>query len=111
MTSPSELATLVETEARLDRALADARDRAASAIAAARQRAQEADTSTDAALVEERARVARDADAATAAALAAIEAAARMEITRFDALRGELLAPITRALVTRLVALALEGPP
>ena len=111
MTSPSELATLVETEARLDRALADARARAAGVIEDARRRGAAIEASLQAALAEECARVATAATAASAAQRLAIASAARAEIARFDALRDEALAPLASALAARLVALAREGPP
>lgn len=108
---PSELALLVETESRLDGALEAARANARASIAAARRRAEVADVAVADDIARERARIACDAQARVIARREAIAAAARAEIVRYDATRGEALTGIVRALVDRLVAIALEDAP
>ena len=110
-TSGSDLAVLVETEARLDRALADARAQAAAIREAARDRAKAASQALDGMLDRERARITAAVAASTEAQLAAIATKARGQITCFEATRAERLDPIARELASRIVALALEETP
>lgn len=104
----SELAVLVETEARLDRALVDARLIAESARALARQRADEAAAAQEAELARERERIATEIEAATRARIAELARTARDAVARYDAVRGPRLAEIARRVAARLVAIANE---
>ncbi len=108
--SASGLATLVETEARLDRALAEAREGAQALRARARLRAETAAADLDAEIEGERARVAAAIEAETQIRLAALVARTTGELARFEVVRGEVLSSVVHDLVERLVALALEVP-
>jgi vacuolar-type H+-ATPase subunit H len=110
--APSKLAALVDTEARLDRALDDARSAAATAVAAARRRAEASAASIDSELIHERIRIADEVVGATAAQIQAIAQNTRDQVSRYDAVRGDALGEIAHALAARLAALALdEGTP
>jgi F0F1-type ATP synthase membrane subunit b/b' len=106
----SGLATLVETEARLDLALAQAREAAQGLRHQARQRAENAAALLDAEITRERAHAAAQVEAETQARLATIAEHARAELARYEAVRGEVLGTIVKDLVERLVVLALEVP-
>jgi len=108
LTGGSELATLVETEARLDRALADARGIADATRAAAQQAAEAATAALDAEIARARERLAAEIATRTHDELAAIDDAARADVARFAAVRGDALAAIARALVDRIAASASE---
>ena len=108
MPAASELAVLVETEARLDRELADARQKAEALRDAGRQRAERALATLEAEAVFERTRISTEIEAATVARVRAVEEAADAAIARFEAIRGEELARIARRLVDDIVALVRE---
>ncbi|HTR50401.1 MAG TPA: hypothetical protein VMJ10_06805 [Kofleriaceae bacterium] len=111
MSPTSDLATLVAAEARLDGALADARVAADAVVELARRAAASSDTEFEADLARERARLAAEISARTAAELRAIEDDARADVARFEAMRGDALVPIAHALVRRLVELVREDVP
>jgi hypothetical protein len=104
----SDLALLVDAEAQLDRALAAARDRAQVERAAARQRADLATTTLAVEIERERERVATEIARATEAQLSTIDAKARAECARFDAVVAEVVTKLAHALAARLAALAFE---
>lgn len=108
---PSELALLVAAEARFDRTLEAARAGAAALVDAARRRAGAADTVLDGEIERERARIIAESAATLAAQRAAIAEAAGAEIVRYDAVRGDAVTAIARALATRLAAIAREDAP
>ena len=107
----SELVALVAAEARLDLAVVAAREAAEAIRAAARQRAEVAAATLDDELARERTRIAAEIAGESATQLRAIEESARVAIARFDAVRGDLLAPLARALAVRLVAIAIDEAP
>lgn len=102
----SELAALVEAEARFDRELAAARSAAQRVLDDARRRAADAESEIDHQIEHERARLAEELAGRTADELRAIDEAARAQIARFEAVRDEALDAIARALVERVVELA-----
>jgi len=104
----SDLAALVDAEARLDRALADARASAQAVRDAARRRADDAAAVLDAEIEHERARLATEIAAATDAQLAAIADRTRAELARYETVRGDVLDDLARRLADRLVAVALD---
>lgn len=111
-TAPSDLTTLVETERRLEQALVSARATAASRVAEARARTEELARDLAEQSAGERARVASDIAAATAAQEQVILAEASATLARFEQLRGEALADLAQRLARRLGELALaEAPP
>ena len=105
MAAQSELASLVETESRLDGQLASARHAADVAREAARARALAAEHALDDRLAHERTSIAATIAAETTAREAAIEGTAAAAITRYDAVRDEALANLARRLAERLVAM------
>ena len=107
----SDLAALVATEARLDGELASARVAADAVVEQARRAAATPDLEFEADLARERERLATEISARTAVELRAIEDDARVNAARFDAMRGEALVPIARALVRRLLDLVREDVP
>lgn len=108
----SELALLVETEARLDRELAAARERAAALHEAARRRVEQAEATLAAEITAERARIATEIEHATAAQLREMADAAQREITRFDAVAGEQATEVARRIAAQWVAaIAAEDTP
>lgn len=109
--SASALTVLADTELRLDRAIADARDAAAAAIAEARRRAELASAAVAGEIERERARITAEIEATTEAQIGGLATQATAEAARFDALRGDALDAIARQLADRLAAIALdEGP-
>jgi hypothetical protein len=104
----SDLDILVETEARLDRELAEARVRAAAVLEGARKHAEDATAALATELANDRARIAATIAADTERELAAIAENASRAIARYEAIRGERLDPIARRLAARIVALAAE---
>ncbi|HSN28413.1 MAG TPA: hypothetical protein VLT45_19140 [Kofleriaceae bacterium] len=100
------LSALVDAEARLDRALADARAEADALRAAAYERAKAAANMLDAELDRERARAARAIEDATARELRAIADDARLHVARFDAVQGESLRVLALEIARRLAAIA-----
>ncbi|HEU0032567.1 MAG TPA: hypothetical protein VFQ53_18170 [Kofleriaceae bacterium] len=104
----SDLATLVETEARLDAALSDARARGDAMREAARTAAAAAAASLDAELVAERDRLAAEIAQATRERIVAIEQAAVVDVARYDALTGIALDELAERLAQRLVAIVHE---
>ncbi len=101
----SDLAVLVETEARLDRELAGARTKAEQIEQAARERVDAAARALAAEIATAQARAAAEIEQETLAQLRAIEDEARREVQRFDAIRGERAEAIARQIADRLVAL------
>jgi len=106
--SISDLGVLVETEARLDRALAAAHATATAAVAAASQRADAAIATVDGEIEHARARIAAEIATATAAQCRALAEQAHGQAARFDAMRGDALDAIAMALARRLAAIALD---
>lgn len=100
------LSALVDAEARLDRALADARAEADALRAAAYERAKAAANMLDAELDRERARAAQAIEDATARELRAIADDARLHVARFDAVQGESLRVLALEIARRLAAIA-----
>lgn len=100
----SELALLVETEARLDRELAAARERAAALHEAARRRVEQAEATLAAEITAERARIATEIEHATASQLREMADAAQRDITRFDAIAGERATEVARRIAVQWVA-------
>jgi len=98
-----DLAALIETEARLDRVLAEARSEAAVIRADARRAAADAEAALAAELARARAAIADEIAGATAARVRAAEADARGELGRHDAVRGDALDRLGRRLAARLV--------
>ena len=101
------LSALVDAEARLDRALADARAEADALRAAAYERAKAAANMLDAELDRERARAARAIEDATARELRAIADDARLHVARFDAVQGESLRVLALEIARRIAAIAI----
>jgi hypothetical protein len=101
----SDLAVLVETEARLDRELAGARTKAEQIEQAARERVDAAAQALAAEIASAQARAATEIEQDTLAQLRAIDDEARREVQRFDAIRGERAEAIARQIADRLVAL------
>lgn len=99
---------LAEAEARLDRALAAARQESAETIEAARQRVAAADRSVADAIDRERARIEAELAEVTACQLQQLADEARAQIARFAAVQGDALAEVTGALARRLAELAHE---
>lgn len=104
MGAASELALLVEAEARLDRELADAREQATAIERAARARVEAAAAALADQLATERARVSAAVDADTTARLAAIEEEARDLMARFDAVSGSRAIEIATTVVDTIGA-------
>lgn len=107
----SELASLVDAEARLDRMLEVAREAASAERAAAHHRAELAAASLAIEIERERDRVATALAAATDAQVLEIVGGARAECARFDAVVGEALGALAHRLSQRLATLALEEAP
>lgn len=105
----SDLVALVETEARLDRALADARARARALIETARRAADA--SLRDEELAEQRDRIAMNIDAARTAQIAAISEQARADQARCAALDGPALAALAHRLGLQLIEVALDEVP
>jgi hypothetical protein len=103
---PSELALLVATEARLDRALAAARLEALALVDAARRRADAADAALTDEIARQQARITDELDAELAKQRMAIADAARAEIARYEAMNGDVLATIARTLAVELAKIA-----
>ncbi|TMQ04270.1 MAG: hypothetical protein E6J90_51795 [Deltaproteobacteria bacterium] len=105
---PSDLALLVAAERRLDCWLEAARADAAAVITAARRRAEAADAALAGDVAREQARIAAESAARLAAQRTEIDQAARAEIARYEAVRGDALAGLARALAAKLAVLARE---
>jgi len=103
MQARSELAVLIETEARLDRELAAARAQGERLRRAALDGAAVANAALDDELARERARITAELAAAADALERATVEQARAEVARFDAVRGERLERVARRLAERLV--------
>ena len=103
----SGLSALVDAEARLDRALSDARAEAEALRAAAHERANHAADILDAELDRERARTASAIEAATARELRELAEDARTQAARFDAIAGDRLHALAADIAHRLVEIAL----
>jgi hypothetical protein len=108
MTGASELEILVETERRLDEAVAAARSAADATRAAARSRTQLAFTELERQIDAERIRAAHEMTAELAARERAIEQAATSAIARYEAVRGEVLDRIATLLARRVLAISEE---
>lgn len=100
----SELASLVDTEARLDRELAAARERAAALCEAARHRVEQAEATLAAEIAAERVRIASEIEHATTAQLREIADAARRDIARFEAVAGARAADVAGRIATHWIA-------
>jgi peptidoglycan hydrolase CwlO-like protein len=101
----TDLAVLVDVEARLDRELADARAAAAALEDAARTHVGEAAAALAAEIAADQARIAAAIERDTAAQLRAIDEAARRQVEMFEAIRGDREAAIAREVADELVAL------
>ncbi len=108
MSEPSELAALVETELRLDAAVASARRAALDAREAARAEAQQAAARLDADIERERVRIANAAIADTAERERTIEALAGAAVARYDAIAGDAVERLAPVLARRLLAILEE---
>ncbi len=107
----ADLAAVVETEARLDRALRLAHDAAAALRADAARRARDEATALETELAAAHARIAAEVAAATAAHVAEVTAAGQREAARFDAIIDARLETLGRWVAQQVVALALEDAP
>ena len=107
----SDLAVLVETEARLDRELALARDKAEALVNAARIRTSLAGANLAAEIANERERIAAQIDRETEQRVRAIEADTRAQIGTLDAIRDERAATHAREVIDELVAMVLAEVP
>jgi len=105
---PSELAILAATELQLDRALEAARAEATALVEAARGRAGAAGAALADAIASGRAQITADTTGELAAQRDAITEAARAEIARYEAVRGDALAAVARSLAASLAGMA--GP-
>lgn len=108
--STTGLSALVDTEARLDHELENARVRADAMRAAARQRAMAAAAALDGELEVERAHAIAAIETATSREIAGIELEARASVTRFDAVVGETLQALARRLADRVIQIAEAAP-
>jgi len=104
----SELAAVVEAEARLDRAIADARAAADAGREAAHRQARAAAADGAHAQDRERTRIVAEVDRAATEEVRAAEAATRARIARYAALRGPALDELVQRLALELVAIAAE---
>jgi F0F1-type ATP synthase membrane subunit b/b' len=105
------LSTLVDTEAKLDRDLANARARADAMRTAARQRAETAAAALDDELELERARAIAAIEAATAREIHDIEQDAGARVARFEAVYGDSLHALARTIADRVIEIALDDAP
>jgi hypothetical protein len=105
-----DLALLLATEQRLERALAAVRAEGDRERAAATEEAARADALAAVSLEDERSRVSGQLAQERAARLAAIEREAQDEIARWSRLRDELLEREARRLAQRLVQIVAEEP-
>jgi hypothetical protein len=103
----SELASLVETEARLDRELAAARARAALLQEQANARASEAAGALAAELAVACARIEDEVNRAATARIRELEGACARDTARFASVRDERADAIARRIADQLVALVL----
>jgi len=104
MSDRSELALLVETESRLDQAVAAAKQAGDEMHEAAERRAADAIRALDAALARERARIAEAIRAETAGSVRAIEDEARRMVARYETAQVEALARVLARRVLEEVA-------
>lgn len=108
----SELASLVATEARLDRELAAARERAAALHESARRRVEQVEATLAAEIAAERVRIASEIEHETAAQLREMSGTAQRDIARFDAVAGERAAEVAGRIASHWIAtLVAEGAP
>jgi hypothetical protein len=110
MSEPSELATLVETERRLDAAVASAREAARSAREAAHADARAAAADLDARIERERVRIANAVAAELAEREHRLEAHAIAMIARYEAIAGDAADRLAQVLAGRLLSLLEEEP-
>lgn len=106
MSERSELAILVETETRLDGAIAAARQAADDAREAARTRARVVAGRLETEIALERARIASAIAAETAERERALEGRVRRALVRYEGLRDGELTALARTLARRLLAIA-----
>ena len=99
----SELALLVSAEARLDGALAAARAEAAAVVKAARHCAEAGDAALADEIAAQEARISARCTTEVETQCAAIADAARAEIARYEAIRGDALARLVHTAVAKLV--------
>lgn len=102
----SELALLVSAEARLDGVLHAAHGEAAALVDVARRRAEADDAALAEKIAVQAAQITADISAEVAGQRAAIAEAARVQIVRYEAVRGNALAGVVQAVVAKLVATA-----
>ena len=110
MSEPSELATLVETELRLDGAVASARQAAQDAREAARAEARARAAEVDAKIERDRIRIASTVAAETRERERTIEARAAAAIARYEAIAGDALDRFVHVIAQRLLAILEEEP-
>lgn len=110
MTATSELEILVETERRLDAAIAAARGAADATREAARARTTTALAELEHRLEQERARTIREVADDLAARERALELAAIAATTRYETIDGAVLEQIAHVLAQRVLAIAIEDP-
>jgi len=108
MAESSELAILVETESRLDQAIASARKTAEAMRDAARARAKLAEATIEDALANERERIARTIALETTERARQVDADARICVERYERVRDDVFDALARRLAKRLVAIAEE---
>ncbi|HEY5948554.1 MAG TPA: hypothetical protein VIV40_23845 [Kofleriaceae bacterium] len=104
----SDLAVLVETEARLDREVADARAKAAALEEQTRGRVQAAEAELAVQLERERIRIAAEVERDTSARIAEIEQTAVRDVQRFAAIRDKPAELIARRIAAQLIAIVTE---
>ncbi len=110
MRSASELTTLVETEQRLDQAVASARTAANATREAARERARISLDQLEESIEGEQMRIARAMATEISERERTIELDARVQIARFESVTSDELQRIASALAMRLVEITLEEP-
>lgn len=108
MTGASELTTLVETEQRLDDAVASARQAADALREAARERARAATLGIERSIEVERERVSRAMAAEAVERERAIEQDATARIARYEGLPRDEIERLARVLARRVIEIALE---
>jgi capsule polysaccharide export protein KpsC/LpsZ len=103
----SELAALVETEARLDHELATARARAALLIEQANARVEAAAAALAAERTAARARIEAEVDRVASTRIRELEDSCARDLARLAAVRGERAEAIAHRIIEQLVAFVL----
>lgn len=108
----SDLAVLVDTEARIDRDLARAREQAATLDRETDERMRQADADLAAEIDRERTRISDEVAAEAKVRALDVEQTMHAQIAGFDAIRDERAVELARSVVEELLALVrAEGSP